>query len=147
MKSVRFLSYAVALLLGAQSFAFANTNDGAEKLKKYINDIVQKVEETEDADEKRTILNESFDKMVTVLDKVEKMHRFSEEEKNQVAALKKIISERQDELNGENGFARVQNSQLNNYANFVQQNMEQAQNYITISAGLAVVIVLLLLLL
>lgn len=146
-KGMRLLSYAVVLILSVQSFAIAQASDSNDKLKKYINDVVQKVEETESADEKRAILNNSFDKMLAVFDQVEKMSRFSEDELAQVTELKKVITERKDELNGENGFEAVQNSQLNNYANFVQQDMEQANTYITVSAGLAIVIVLLLLLL
>lgn len=143
---MRLLSYAVVLILSVQSFAIAQATDSNDKLKKYMNDIVQKVEETESADEKRVILNDSFDKMINVFDKVEKMSGFSDEDIAQVTELKNVITERKDELNGENGFEAVQSNQLNNYANFVQQAMEQA-NYITISAGLAVLIIILLLLL
>lgn len=147
MKSARFLSYVIVLVLSVQSLAIAHETDVNDKIKQYINDVVQKVEETEDADEKRTIMNDSFDKLINTFEKVENMNKFSDEEIENVTALKEMIEDRKDELNGVNGFARVQNNQLNNYASFVQQAMEQANTYITISAGLAVVIVLLLLLL
>ncbi|MEX0608926.1 MAG: hypothetical protein WD016_04815 [Balneolaceae bacterium] len=147
MRRRQILSFVVVLILSTQIDAFGSTNNENDKLKKYINDVVQKVEEAENAEEKRALLNTSFDKLITTFEKVEKMKGFSEEEIAQIGVLKSVITDRKDELNGDNGFAKVENNQLNNYANFVQQNMEQAQNYITISAGLAVVIVLLLLLL
>ena len=145
MKKAKPLIFALALLIHLP--ALGQADKAESKIKAYINDVVQKVEVENNADQKRQILNASFDKLITVFEKVEKMEKFSSEEKAGIIELRNTLAEKKDELNGVNGYQAVPNNQLNNFANFVQQDIEQADPYITISAGLAVVIVLLLLLL
>lgn len=144
IKSTKYLSFVTALLFATQAWAL---NDGDDKIKKYVNGVVQEVVEADNAEDKRAILNKSLNKLIDVFDRVENMKNFSPDEVAGVVALKSDLIDRRDQLNGINGFARIPDNQLNNYASFVQQNMEQADTYITLSAGLAIVIVLLLLLL
>src|SRR5690554_6647922 len=124
MKRAHILTFVFALILTLPATA------QQDKIKDYINDVVQNVENLNDADEKRVLLNESFDKLITVFEKVENMNRFSDEERFGISELKKAMADRKNELNGENGFTQVPNNQLNNFANFVQQDIEQADTFI-----------------
>lgn len=141
MKKVKALIFVLTLMISIPALGQEN------KIKSYINDVVQEVEAEKNAEQKRLILDSSLEKLITVFDKVEKMNRFSSEEKAGIIELKNTLVERKNELNGENGFKAVQSNQLNNFANYIQQDLEQADPYITISVGLAIVIALLLLLL
>lgn len=143
MKQLFALLFVITFAVSSSAFA----RQGDEKLKAYINDVITEVKQVENSDEKKTLLNNTLDELIAVFSKIEEMEKFTEEEKAGITQLKKTLTERKDELNGENGFSAVPNNQLNHFADFIQQDIEQAQTYITISAGLAVIIILLLLLL
>jgi hypothetical protein len=63
-----------------------------------------------------------------------------------LAHLKAIVQDKQDELAGINGYEKVSDSQLNNFSNYVVQSMEQADTTITISLVAALLIVILIVL-
>jgi|AntRauTorcE11897_2_1112592.scaffolds.fasta_scaffold00005_198 septal ring factor EnvC (AmiA/AmiB activator) len=125
----------------------AQVSDGQEALKKHINSVVEKVEKAKSPEKKREILNESLADMVTAIDRVSEKSTVSDSDKKSLAEFKKVLNERKDELNGTNGFTRITNSQLNQYANFVQQDIEQADPVLTVSLTTVLLIVLILLLL
>ena len=60
--------------------------------------------------------------------------------------LKATLQEKQDELAGSNGYARVPDEQLNSFAEYVVQDMEQADQVITISLVTLLLIVILIVL-
>jgi len=121
--------------------------NGKDILQKYFNDTAIKVKETENASEKRKILNESFQNMFDALDKVQSFSMISKEDRFGIDNLKATLQEKQDELTGSNGFERVSDSQLNSFSDYVVQEIEQAE-VITISIiGLALIILLIVLLL
>lgn len=66
----------------------------------------------------------------------------SKEESGSIDLFKTSLKEKQDELEGINGFERIPDSQLNEFSNYVVQDMEQAS--ITISLLALVVIIILL---
>ncbi|NGP77556.1 hypothetical protein G3570_12985 [Balneolaceae bacterium YR4-1] len=147
MKIFKTFGLLILLLIGFQLSAIAQGNDATAKFKKYINNVVQKVEKAESPDQKRSILNDSFDNMIDTFDKVSGMKGVSEDNKAAIAKFRSTIVEKKNELNGNNGFAAVKNNQLNNFAHYVQQDLEQADETITISVTVLLLIIIILLLL
>ena len=135
------------LFFAAVHTATAQSGDAVEMFKKHINGVVQKVEKAESPDKKREILNSSFDKLLTSFKRVEKMKTLSSADQAAINKLKNNITEKKNELNGLNGYKKVNNNQLNNFANFVQQDLEQADSTITISVTVLLLIIIILLLL
>lgn len=145
MKILNTISLSIALILTTSVISYAQSGDATKKIKTYINNVVQKVETTEEPERKRAILNESFDDMIDAFDRVESMNRIPAKDKEGIALLKKNILEKQNELNGQKGYKKVADNQLNNFVNYVQQDMEQA-NTITISVTTLLLIIIILLL-
>jgi Mg2+ and Co2+ transporter CorA len=119
---------------------------GKGELQKHFSDVANKVKATENAAEKRAILENSFKDMSEALDKVQGSFLVSKEDQAGIDGLKSILKENQDELSGINGYERVPDSQLNNFSNYVVQNMAQADQMITISLVAALLIILILVL-
>ena len=119
---------------------------GKDKLQKYFNDAALKVKATENASEKREILNESFQSMSNALSKVQNSGLISKDDRIGIERFKAALQEKQNELAGTNGYERVSDEQLNNFSNYVVQEMEQAQ-MITISLVALLLIILLAVLL
>ena len=119
---------------------------GKDKLQKYFNDAALKVKATENASEKREILNESFQRMSKALDKVQNSNLISKEDRIGIDRLKATLQAKQNELTGINGYERVSDEQLNNFSNYVLQDMEQADQMVTISLVALLLIILLVVL-
>lgn len=117
-----------------------------ESIQRYFNNTVSKVKATNDAMQKREILTKSLQTMSEALEKVENSGLISQEDRPGVDRFKAAIQEKQDELAGSNGFERVPDAQLNIYADFVMQDMEQADRTITISVVTALLIVIVIIL-
>jgi hypothetical protein len=124
----------------------ANAGEKGE-LQKYFSNVANKVKATENASEKRKILNESFQNMSKTLDKVQSLWLISEDDRVGIERLKSTLQEKQDELEGCNGFERVSDAQLNAFSNYVVQDMEQADQMITISLVTLLLIIILIVLL
>ncbi len=116
---------------------------GKGELQKHFSDVANKVKATENVAEKRAILENSFKDMSEALTKVQNSFLISKEDKAGINGLKSILKENQDELAGTNGYERVPDSQLNNFSNYVVQNLAQADQMITISLVAALLIILL----
>lgn len=145
MKKLTLLLLTFIIFAGISSLK-AQINDPNNAFKKHLNSVVEKVENTESAAEKRTILNKSFDDITEAIEKVEKMNSVSESDKEGLAGFKESIQEKKDELNGMNGFSRVKNGQLNSYAKYVMQDFEQADKTVTFSLTTLLLIILILIL-
>lgn len=142
----------VALLLSVQTTAMASAPMGRDKaldlFKQYVNTMVQRVEKAKNPEEKRKILNATFDNMLSTFDKVNGMFFVSQKDKEALATLRANINEKKNELNGANGYEQVPDAKLDKFAHYVQQDLEQADTVtISISATLLVLIIILLLLL
>ena len=124
-----------------------SASDAQARFKKHINSVVEKVQSTDEAVEKRAILNNSFENLIGAIEKVESMKAIPEADKEGLVSLKDDILEKKDELNGENGFRKVPNNSLNDFANFVQQDLEQADSTVTISVTTLLLVILILILL
>jgi hypothetical protein len=127
--------------------AVAQASNITETFKKHFNETVQQVHETKSADEKRQILDESFSKMITALDKIESRANLTEDETAMLISYRNDISEKQSELNGADGFDDVQDEDLDDFSNFSQDFMEQADRTVTIGVTTALLILIILLLL
>ncbi|MDZ7715316.1 MAG: hypothetical protein U5J95_03805 [Balneolaceae bacterium] len=147
MKTIRLLITSIFIIFAAQSMAVAQSIDITEKFKKHFNETVQEVQQTESANEKRLILNESFTKMITAIDRIESRANLSEKEMAQLQSYKLGIEEKKNELNGLDGFNEVQDEDLDDFSNFSQDFMEQAANTVTIGLTTVLLVVIILLLL
>ena len=121
--------------------------DAKGELKQYFSKAADKVKATENADEKREILNEAFNSMSKILDKVLSSDLISESDYAGIEEYKAALQEKQNELEGSNGYQRVPDAQLNSFADYVVQDMEQADSTITISVIALILIILLVVLL
>lgn len=146
MKTIRLLITTVFLAFAVQSMAVAQTVDITETFKKHFNETVQQVQKTESADEKRVTLNESFSKMITVIDRIESRANLTENESAMLESYKIGIVEKLNELNGQDGFDEVLDEDLDDFSDYSQQSFEQANRTITIGVTTALLILIILLL-
>jgi hypothetical protein len=119
---------------------------GKGELQKYFSDAAKKVKETENALEKRKILDESFQSMSKALDKVQSLGLISKEDRIDIDHFKAALQDKQDELAGRNGYKRVSDTQLNAFSDYVVQDMEQADTVVTISLVTLILLAILLVL-
>jgi len=147
MKKVHLLFItSIMLLFAFQSVAIAQSSV-SETFKDHFNETVQNVNQTDVANEQRSLLNTSFSKMITAVDRLESIAQLSEDEKVQLLSFKNGIEEKQNELNGLDGFNEVQDEDLVDFSEYSQQYFEQANRTVTISVTTALLIIILILLL
>ncbi len=121
--------------------------EGTEDIQKYFNETANKVKATDDPVEKRDILNTSLQTMSQALERVESSGLISQDDRAGVSLFKKALQEKQNELMGSDGYARVADAQLNAFSDYVVQDMQQAQTItISVVAALLIVVILILLL-
>ncbi len=146
MKKFTF-SILVFSLMALLSPLQAQSDRGQDIIKNSINEMVSDVEKADNAADKRVILNKSLDKLITAIDRVEAMKAVPDSDKTVLSSFKEDLSEKKNELNGMDGYRKVPNNQLNNFANFIQQDFEQADKFVTLSLSTVLLIVIILLLL
>lgn len=134
-----------SILMSLVLFFPANANEKND-IQKYFNDAAQNVRITEDASEKRSIINTSLQNMTEALDMVQQYSSLSKNDVAGIERLKTSLREKQDELIGTNGFERVADSQLNAFAGYIVQDMEQADQMISISLVTLLLILILVVL-
>ncbi len=147
MKTLYTVLASLVLVCAIQTTSFAQSSNITETFKKHFNETVQEVQGTEDADEKRMILNESFSKIISAIDLIESRTNLSDDETAQLHSYKLGITEKQNELNGLDGFDEIVDEDLDDFSNFSQDFMEQANRTITIGATTLLLIIIILLLL
>jgi hypothetical protein len=137
-------------ILAATSPLKASTGQNflEEKYKAALNEMVQKVRNTPDPSEKREILQHFIIHMRDGLDKAKGMESISQEDRNVLHVISGKYYAYNNELNGQAGFNRVPDSDLNEFAGFMRQGMEQApmNGGVYISGGALLVIIILLVL-
>ena len=126
--------------------AQAGNATGKDDIQKYFNDTACKVKATTDPAQKREILEKSLQTMSETLDKVQSSPLISEEDRAGISYFKTNLQEKQDELMGVNGYERVADAQLNAFSTYVVQDMEQAEETVTISLVAALLIIIILIL-
>lgn len=148
MRYLKVTTITAILLFGVSVAGFAQNHQSlTEVLKTHMNETVQAVKETDKADEKRAILDESFDKMLTAIEKIEEKSQLTESEQEQLGTLKMNITEKSNQLNGLDGFDEIADEDLDEFSDYSQQDMEQANRTITISLTTALLIIIIILLL
>jgi hypothetical protein len=125
----------------------AQSNKAVNMFKNHINKVVQKAKKAPNPQKERQILNHSFDNLLTAFKKVKHVKKLSVNDQMALNKLSENISQKKYELNGTNGYQRVSDKQLNDFANFVQQDTEQAAGTITISVVVLLLIVIIVILL
>ena len=124
---------------------FANGGEQQE-LKDYFSKINQKVKSTDIPVKKREILNNSFDELLKAFHSVKEMP-LSANDKKGINYFENKIQQKKYELNGTNGYQKVSDSNLNQFADYSMQQFEQSAEYITISVITLVLIIILVALL
>lgn len=141
---------AVLLLVAIAAPLFADNaqTKWENRLKEYFNDLLLKVEETKDPAEKRALLNESLERFLTAMDRIQRLPFLNQEQREALARFDAEVQEKHDELNGAAGFARVANADLDDFAGFMVQDLEQAmRSYVVLSTAAIIIIIVLLIIL
>jgi hypothetical protein len=143
MKARRALgSIVIMSVLALPAFA-----GGKGEIQKYFSDAASRAKATANPVEKRQILDESFNTMFTALDIAQTLPFISKNDSLGIVRFRATLQEKQDELAGRNGYVRVSDQQLNAFSSYVVQDIEQADEVITISLLTLVLIILLVVLL
>lgn len=147
MRIISTFIYTILFVFAIQSVAVAQSVNLTETFKKSFNETVQEVQNTDDAVEKRTLLNEKLARMIDVIERIESKAQLSEDESNQLTSYKAGLVDKKNELNGLDGFEEVLDEDLDDFSDYSQQFFEQANRTITIGVGTAILIAILLLVL
>jgi len=147
MRIIKLIPIFVVITLAMQTVALAQSTNVTEMLKTHFNETVQLVQQTENADEKRIILNDSFDKMITAIERIESKTRLTSDEKNILLSYKNDLLDKKNELAGLDGFNQVDDADLDEFSSYSQDFLEQANRTVTIGVTTALLIILILLLL
>ena len=121
----------------------AKADDMRKELQKYINEIITEVKEADDPEEKREILNDIFDDLQKAFAAAKNSPYVPAEDHKGINELEEMITERYDELNGLNGFTKVPDNKLNEFATFTLQSIEQADTVLTISLTTLLLLIIL----
>lgn len=147
MRTLYAILASTLLVCAIQTESFAQSSNVSETFKKHFNETVQKVQNTDNADEKRVILNESFTEMITAIDRIESLASLTEDESAILENYKLGIEEKLSELNGLDGYDDIADEELDEFSNFSQDFIEQANRTVTIGVTTALLILIILLLL
>lgn len=126
--------------------AVAGIAMGQGNVQKYFSDAACKVKATTDPSQKREILNNELQNMAKAMKMVRNSPLVSKTDRAGLDRCRAAIQEKQDELAGINGYARVSDDRLNAFSDYVVQDMEQADRTITISVVTALLIVIIIIL-
>ena len=121
----------------------SKADDLKKELQKYINEIITEVKEAETPDEKREILNDLFEDLQSSFSAAKNSPYVPEEDHKGIDILETKMRDRQNELNGLDGFEKVPDNKLNEFATFTLQDIEQADTIITISLTTLLLIIIL----
>ena len=123
---------------------FAGTQ---HRLQNYFNKVAIQVKATENPIEKRDIINKKLQNMSRAADVILGTQFISKSDREGILKLKTILQARQDELAGRNGYVKVQDNNLNAFSDYIVQDMEQADQTVTISLVTLLIIIIVVILL
>jgi hypothetical protein len=133
----------LTVILSFFLFQTSKADDLKKELQKYINEIITEVKEAETPDEKREILNDLFEDLQSSFSAAKNSPYVPEEDHKGIDILETKMRDRQNELNGLDGFEKVPDNKLNEFATFTLQDIEQADTIITISLTTLLLIIIL----
>jgi len=134
----------LAVLIGA--LACAGVAQAQDKVHNYLNETSLKVKATEDPVQKREILSKNLATMSHAVATAERSPLTSPEDAASLNRLQTTLQEKSDELAGVNGYDRVPDDQLNAFSSYVVQDMEQADQKITIGLVTLLLIIIIVIL-
>ena len=145
----------VRVILLALGFGFTGIHASAgsatleERYHAALSGLTQDVRHASDPAEKRRILEGFVQHMQTGLSRAETSAALSVEDRSSLHTVLGKYLAYQEELGGTGGFTRVSDADLDEYAAYIRQDMEQAPvgGGIYISGGVLLIILLLILLL
>ncbi|MFZ1729898.1 MAG: hypothetical protein WBQ23_12965 [Bacteroidota bacterium] len=144
MSAKSMFGFVVMIFLLAQT-GYAG---GTGEIQNYFSNTAGKVKATSDPVQKRAILDNSLQTVTNALGMVEKSGLATDKDQAGINRFKASLQEKQDELMGKNGLERVTDLQLNTFADYVVQDMQQADTYLNISlVGILLIIIILILIL
>jgi hypothetical protein len=143
MLSNKIKGFIILMFILAQALVAKETGH----LQKYFNEAAIKVKATDEPQQKRAILNNSLETMSKALTRVEKSGMITKEDRVIIERINASLQEKQNELMGNKGAQGVPDAQLNAFSDYVVQDMEQADQVITISVVTLLLIVLIIVLL
>lgn len=121
--------------------------DPETAFKQHVQHAVSAVKATDNPVEKRQHLDRAFDKLDHVLGRIESMNRLSEDEQVAAQEFRHDVAELKAELNGTDGFDRVADGDLNAFADYAQQSLEQAARTLTITLTTTTILLIILIVL
>ncbi len=129
-------------------WAFTANAGGKSTIQNYFNTTAQDVKAAADPAEKRAILSGSFIAMSKALDMLQDSPLTTSGDAAGIRQIKASILDKQNELAGTNGYAGVTDAQLNAFSTYVVQDMEQADQIVSISlVSLLLILILIVLIL
>jgi hypothetical protein len=147
MWKIKVVCFVLSLFFLAQPILARDDSAELEnKLKEYINEISVMIKSTEDPAQKRDILNATLEKIIQSMDIAQGLASVSAEDRAALASLKQGFQDKYDELNGLQGFSRVADEDLNDFTDYVLQDLEQARSMLTMSVAAFIIILLLIIL-
>ncbi len=151
-KTARFLVPAFLLILLSTNPARAEGQSAAlqERFQASVNTMVQNVRAAQDPVAKREIIGNFLNRVDRGMGMAE--NALPEKDGMALDLLRAKVQSQYAELNGLNGQPKVADEDLNHFAGYIQQDMEQAQAYwggggVYLSVGAIIIILILILLL
>lgn len=140
MKSIRVMGIIFCIIFSGGVLQAEAQQTASESLfKKYINHVVQKVKETNEPAQKRQLLNENFDKLISATEKAQRLNLGNDHKSALLQHFKHDLANKKNNLNGTNGFIKVLANQLDLFADYMQQDFEQANAFL-IGFGIGIVL-------
>lgn len=136
-------------LFSALSPLWANAGGGMieSRFHAALNDVVKEVQAAKTPFEKREILHRTALRVEQGVEQAKLVLTLNAADAISLNAVQKKFETYDAELDGKNGFTAVADAELNNFAVYIQQDMEQAQaEGIYLSGGALIIIILLLIL-
>lgn len=121
----------------------ANAESGIQK---YLNDAAQSIHATADPVQKRAVLDEQYVRLSDGMNMLIESGMLSSGDRTALSQESARLNEMRDELAGRNGFARVPDNQIDQFARFVVQDQEQADTVIIISSVTLLLLLILIVL-
>jgi hypothetical protein len=114
-----------------------------------VNGVVQEVRDAKTPVEKREILRRLAARVEEGLEQAQSVGSLNDADRRSLAALQKKFVAFHAELDGEGGFARVSDAELDAFAAYIQQDLEQAAagGGVYISGGALLILIILLIVL
>jgi hypothetical protein len=140
---------AVAVLalmaVAAPLFAESAATRMESRFKEYFHNLVLEVEQAKDPADKRALLNEGLERLLAAMDRIQRLPFLGRERRDALAGFVAEVQEKHDELNGAAGFTMVANADLDGFAEYMAQDLEQAQTYYLAISGLGIILIIILL--